>query len=67
MFLGFLLFAALVSLLYFSQPIIMGMADSREKGLVEAICRVAFIMLFVMMLLVVLNNTLAIVLGIGLF
>ena len=60
MILGFASFTAVVSILYFSQPIIKGMASSREKALVETIYRLTFIALNVMMLLVVWNNVTAI-------
>ena len=56
MIFGFLGFAFMVSLLYFSQPFILGMASSRERDLVKTLYAVALFVLFVMMLLVVLNN-----------
>jgi len=65
MILGFLGFAAMVSLLYFSQPFILGMASSRERGLVKTLYTVAFFVLFVMMHLVVLNNLIQIASAFG--
>ena len=56
MILGFLGFSGMVSLLYFSQPIILSMASTREKSLVETLYNATFIILFLMMLIVVLNN-----------
>jgi hypothetical protein len=61
MLLGLLGFAVMVSLLYFSQPLILGMASSSERRLVRSLYSAAFLALFVMMLLVVLNNLFQIV------
>jgi len=56
MIFGFLGFAFVVSLLYFSQPFFLGMASSHERELVRTLYFIAFIILFLMMLIVVLNN-----------
>jgi len=46
----------MVSLLYFSQPFVLGMASFRERDLVRMLYFAAFVILFLMMLIVVLNN-----------
>jgi len=66
MILGFLGFAAMVSMLYFSQPFVLGMAGSREKDLVRTLYFAAFVILFLMMLIVVLNNLFQLVSAFGL-
>ena len=66
MIFDFLGFAAMVSLLYFSQPFVLGMASSRERDLVRTLYFVAFIILLLMMLAVVLNNLFQLVSAFGL-
>jgi len=66
MIFGFLGFAAMVSLLYFSQPFILSMASSRERDLVRTLYFAAFVFFFLMMLIVVLNNIFQLAVAFGL-